>query len=88
VPRCAESMRAESPRPVAVRSSRWIDAGGPIWSGGLAPSMAEAQRRQSGGSMAWRRTSATTCGRAAVDRRCGGGPECAVWIGLRACLSG
>jgi hypothetical protein len=34
VPQCAESTWAESPRPVAVRSCLWIDAGGPIRNGG------------------------------------------------------
>ncbi|PWZ52975.1 hypothetical protein Zm00014a_039472 [Zea mays] len=51
-----------------VRSRRWIDAGGPVWSGGLAPGAADAQRRRSGGSTAWWRTSATPCGRATAER--------------------
>jgi hypothetical protein len=58
-----------------VDQRRWTD---PVWSGWLAPGAIDAQRWRSGGSTARRRTSATPCGRATVDRRRGGGPACSV----------
>jgi hypothetical protein len=79
---------------MAVWSRWWIDASGPVWSGGLAPGAADAQRRQSGGSMARRRTS--VCRAARVAGACGA--DCATakcmclswvvtslvsWFGLR-----